>query len=63
MVKASGLHEKSPAQHGADLSFLEGKDVIQSSFLNGNAEAKEIECIRVDGATDEGPSHAEVQFM
>ena len=27
------------------------------------AMAKSIECVRVDGATDEGPSHVEVQFM
>ena len=58
VVKASVLHEKSPAQHSADLSVVEQMDVMASTFLN-----KEIECIRVDGATDEGPSHAEVQFM
>ena len=27
-----------------------------------NPVTKEIECIRVDGASDEGPSHEEVQF-
>ena len=58
VVKASALHEKSPAQHSADLSVIEQMDVMASTFLN-----REIECIRVDGATDKGPSHAEVQFM
>ena len=32
-------------------------------FINNLSQApKDIECVRVDGATDEGPSHAEVQF-
>ncbi|CAB4038298.1 Chromatin modification-related YNG2, partial [Paramuricea clavata] len=38
-------------------------DVIASAFLDDNGEYKEIECVRVDGATDEGRSHAEVQFI
>ena len=63
VVKASGLHEKSPAQHGADMSVIESMDVMASAFLDDNREYKEIECVRVDGATDEGPSHAEVQFI
>ena len=34
-----------------------------SSFVNPViGEQKMIECIRVDGASDEGPSHEEVQF-
>ena len=63
MVKASGLHEKSPSKHSADLSVVETMDVIASAFPNTKKKAKEFECIRVDGATDEGPSHAEVQFL
>lgn len=63
VVKASGIHEKSPAQHSADLSVIENMDVMASAFLNTNKKAKEFECIRVDGTTDKGPCHAEVQFM
>ena len=57
VVKASVLHEKSLVQHSADLSVVEQMDVMASTFSN-----KEIECVRVDGATDEGPSHAEVHY-
>ena len=32
-------------------------------FNRDSGKVKEIECIRVDGASDEGPSHAEVQFL
>ena len=57
VVKASLVHEKNPAQHAADLEVL--KKFEETRF----AMAKSIECVRVDGATDEGPSHVEVQFM
>ena len=34
-----------------------------SPFKNPETDAqKKIECIRVDGAGDEGPSHLEVQY-
>ena len=37
---------------------------IRPAFLNPETnERKLIECIRVDGAADEGPSHEEVQFL
>ena len=32
-------------------------------FRKENGNVKDIECIRVDGASDEGPSHVEVQFL
>ena len=36
---------------------------LQSVFLNPTTGLnKQIDCIRVDGATDEGPSHEAVQF-
>lgn len=57
VVKAHNVHEKNPAQHAADLEKL-GEFEETKSVL-----AREIECVRVDGASDEGPSHAEVQFM
>lgn len=58
IVKASGLHEKNPSQHAADLEKVEKLEVSRHLFLSeGEAVAKEIECERVDGGSDEGPSH------
>ena len=50
MSKPAGLFEKNPAQH-----YAARKDPDTNC-------PKRIECIRVDGASDEGPSHLEVQF-
>ena len=51
-------------QHMCDLEMLEQKSELQSAFTNPlTGEQKAIECIRVDGAGDEGPLHDEVQFM
>ena len=63
IVKAPKLHEKSPAQHAADLELLESIEELHPLFCNlSNGLPKSIECIRVDGASDEGPGHEEVQF-
>ena len=63
IVKASCLHPKNPCQHATDLKMLETKTELQSVFLNPDTGcSKQIDCIRVDGAMDEGPSHEEVQF-
>ena len=63
VVKTPKLHEKSPAQHAADLEFLESIEKLHPVFFNlSNGVPKSVECIRVDGASDEGPSHEEVQF-
>ena len=63
VVKAHGLFTKSPAQHTADLRILESKQELQSAFIDPDSGvSKEVFCIRVDGASDEGPSHEEVQF-
>ena len=51
------LFPKSPAQHMADLRMLEETSDFKDLFQ------KQVEFIRVDGGADEGPSHAEVQFM
>ena len=61
VVRAGTLHQKNPAQHTADLAFLEEKDQLEPVFLHLSAP-KPIDCIQVDGAMDEGPSHDEVQF-
>ena len=64
MVKASGLYQKNPAQHAADLTFIEKQPEIEPVFMNPQTGSrKHIECIRVDGASDEGPAHEEVQFF
>ena len=63
VVKGAKIYPKNPAQHAADLEMLECADSIKPVFLNSvTNRPKLIEYVRVDGATDEGPSHLEVQF-
>lgn len=63
VVKASGVHQKNPSQHAADLDMLQNFDDLKPVFCRDLGNVKDVECIRVDGASDEGPSHAEVQFL
>lgn len=58
IVKPHFTYQKNPAQHMADLEMLES-----DSELNVFLKDRPIDCIRVDGASDEGPSHIEVQFL
>ena len=58
VVKASLVHDKTPSQHMADLVMLETQPELKHLFSD-----KDTEYVRVDGATDEGPSHWEVQFL
>ena len=63
VVNASGTYPKNPAQHACDLEMLDSKEELKHVFKNMEMESpKQIECIRVDGATDEGPGHEEVQY-
>ena len=63
VVKVPKLHIKCPAQHATDLELYETKEELQPVFVNLQTDlSKFIECVRVDGAADEGPSHEEVQF-
>ena len=63
IIKAPKIHQKNPAQHATDIEFLENTQQLQSVFVNAiTGRPKSIECIRVDGAADEGPAHEEVQF-
>ena len=64
VVKApSTIHPKNPCQHLADLALLERLEELQPAFLHPDTGApKAIDCVRVDGASDEGPSHEEVQY-
>ena len=63
VVKGAGVYPKNPAQHMSDFEMLEKSGELEAAFLNSSTkQPKYIECIRVDGASDEGPSHQEVQF-
>ena len=63
VVKATQLHEKSP-QHANDIVAVEECSISKPVFLQGDFDnPRDIECIQVDGAGDEGPSHQEVQFV
>ena len=55
VVKAVPIHKKNPTQHFSDLLILSVE--LQPVFHN-----KEINCIRVDSASDEGPGHELVQY-
>ena len=57
VVKAAPIHKKDPTQHFSDIIMLSSKEYLKPVFQN-----KDIDCIRVDGATDEGPSHELVQY-
>lgn len=64
MVKPSRTYPKNPAQHAAGFVFIEKQPEVQPVFVNPLTESRKvIECIPVDGASDEGPSHEEVQFF
>lgn len=64
VVKAPvGVHYKNPCQHASDLKMLEKVKHLKPVFWNLETDTmKRVDCIRVDGASDEGPSHEEVQF-
>jgi len=67
VVKGAGVYPKNPTQNIANLEMLESCDVVKPLFLNPTTnEPNPIECIRVDGGSDEGsdegPGHIEVQF-
>ena len=57
-VKQSKLFQKHPNQHAADYVILHDLPELKTTLKD-----KPIDCIRVDGATDEGPAHNEVQFV
>jgi hypothetical protein len=64
VVKPSRLFWKYPTQHMKDFEMLEDQNELKQAFINPlTGKRKLVECIQVDGATDEGPSHLEIQFM
>ena len=63
VVKAAKLFPKNAAQDHADLNMLMKMPEIQPAFVTHfTGEQKQIDCIRVEGASDEGLSHYEVRF-
>jgi len=63
VVKAAKVHQKNPARHITDLCMLWSKEELMPVFVNLHTVLpKLVECVRVDGTTDEGPFHNEVQF-
>ena len=64
VLDANRMYPKNPTQHAADLRMLENCESMAQAFINPVTKTpKQIECIRVDGASDEGPTHEEVQFL
>lgn len=62
-MKAAKLFPKNPPQHFADFKMLSNNPDFKKTFTNPFTCAKKaVECIRVDGAADEGPNHLEVQY-
>ena len=63
VVKGVPLFPKSPAQHAADFRMIQSESKLQPAFVHPDTgEPKNILCVRVDGACDEGPGHEEVQY-
>ena len=57
------VFKKKTAQHSADFKMLLDTTELEPAFINADTkQPKQITCIRVYGASDEGPSHQEVQF-
>jgi len=56
-AKGQALFRRNAAQHVSDLTMLQ-----QTIPSFTDSLTKDIECIRVDGASDEGPGREEVQF-
>ena len=62
-MKPQAIYCKNQAQHYADLKMLSTIPELQPAFLNPHTnEPKLIECMRVDGAGDQGPAHEKVMF-
>ena len=63
VVKASGVYPKNPAQHAADIEFVQKQPELQAVFTDQQTNLpKSIVSIRVNGG-NEGLSHEEVQFF
>ena len=62
-MKAVPIYPKSPAQHAADFKMLQLQPDLKPATVHpGTGDHKKVLCVHVDGASDEGPSHEEVQY-
>ena len=60
VVKAPPIHSKNPAEHYSDIQMLSQMEDLLPVFHNQETSSpKEIDCIRVDGASD---AHEIVQY-
>lgn len=58
VVKTTAAYPKNTTQHAADLRMLGNCESMPRAFINPATKTpKQIECIRVDGASDKGSSH------
>ena len=64
VVKPHVVYDKNPCQHMADLNML-GKQQQNTVLFQreSDGQKKDVWFIRVDGGSDEGPVHKEVQFL
>ncbi len=63
VTKAQPIHSKNAAQHFSDINMLSKQEALRNAFFNvETGKPKLIDCVRVDGAGDEGPGHEEVQY-
>ena len=62
IMKAAPIHKKNPTQHFSDLLILSATEELNAVSIPLGIHNKVVDCVRVDGATDEGPSHDQVQY-
>ena len=62
VVKATPLHYNNPTQHAADFEMLKTKESLSAAFYAPDGNEKNIICVHVDEASDEGLPHDGVQF-
>ena len=56
--------QKNPQQHTADFKILMTENELKPVFYGSDlTKRKPYTCVTVDGASDEVPSHLEVQFV
>lgn len=58
IVEPYKVFPKNASQHAADLAMLENHEEFSDHIAQ-----KKIDCIRVDGASDDNPGHDELQFL
>ncbi|XP_028517481.1 uncharacterized protein LOC114575920 [Exaiptasia diaphana] len=58
LVKNHYFFKKNPSQHASDLKYLKTTPEFKDDLMQ-----KSVDCVRVDGATDERPNILEVQFL